>query len=287
MKITLGRYLNGNTIIHKLDARIKLFAAIAFVVLFFLANTFLIQFIMLVPLIIAFIITTKRPLKLFSMMKMPLWIGIFLFILNCFLTTPGQPGDIIWWQLGDTVVVSLYVVLKTANITLRIFSIILTITILTLSTTPVLLTKALEFYFYPLKLIKLPVNIFITIITIALRFIPTILDEANRILKAQASRGVDFKNGSIRSKVKSTTVLIIPLFVSAFTKADDLSNAMETRGYDPYRKVISYRKWKSRWYDWFVLFFMIALIVVVSLIYSNIIVSPYWFVSIIPPWNVI
>ncbi|MGL5520209.1 MAG: energy-coupling factor transporter transmembrane component T family protein [Metamycoplasmataceae bacterium] len=287
MKITLGRYLNGNTIIHKLDARIKLFAAISFVVLFFLANTFLIQFIMLVPLITAFIITTKRPLKLFSMMKMPLWIGIFLFILNCFLTTPDQPGDIIWWQFGDTVVISLYVLLKTANITLRIFSIILTITILTLSTTPVLLTKALEFYFYPLKLIKLPVNIFITIITIALRFIPTILDEANRILKAQASRGVDFKNGSIRSKVKSTTVLIIPLFVSAFTKADDLSNAMETRGYDPYRKVISYRKWKSKWYDWFVLFFMIALVVVVSLIYSNIIVSPYWFVSIIPPWNII
>ena len=120
-------------------------------------------------------------------------------------------------------------IVDTLNIGLRIYSVLLCMTILTLTTKPILLTKSLEFYFTPLKWIKLPVNIFIQIITIALRFIPTLLDEAGRILKAQASRGVDFSNGNLKTKVKATIVLIVPLFVSAFAKADDLANAMETR----------------------------------------------------------
>ena len=123
----------------------------------------------------------------------------------------------------------------------RIYAIMMTMTVLTLSTQPVLITKALDFYFYPLKLIKIPVHIFTMIITIAFRFVPTLVDEAMRIFKAQASRGMDFKNGSLKTKIKSIIVLIIPLFVSSFTKADDLANAMESRGYDPYAKRTSYR----------------------------------------------
>ncbi|MGL4343235.1 MAG: energy-coupling factor transporter transmembrane component T family protein [Metamycoplasmataceae bacterium] len=279
MKVGIGRYLNGNSIIHKLDARVKLFATTAFVVLFFLADTFLIQFFLLLPLLIAFIITTKKPLKLLSMLKSPLWIGIFLFAINCVILNIGS-NDIIygkWWIFT----LSKQIILTTCNVTLRIFSIILAITVFTLSTKPVLLTKSLEFYFYPLKLIKIPVDIFVTIITISLRFIPTLLDEANRILKAQASRGVDFKNGSLKSKTKATVVLIVPLFVSAFAKADDLANAMETRGYDPYAKRVSYRKWSQTWWD--ILFFLIVvgLIVVIALIYNGFFIIPNWFIPVV------
>ncbi|MGL5204659.1 MAG: energy-coupling factor transporter transmembrane component T, partial [Metamycoplasmataceae bacterium] len=172
--------------------------------------------------------------------------------------------------------VSWKTMVDTLNIGLRIYSILLVMTILTLSTKPVLLTKALEFYFMPLKWMKIPVNIFIQIITIALRFIPTLLDEAGRILKAQASRGVDFSNGNLRTKVKATIVLIVPLFVSAFAKADDLSNAMETRGYDPYAKRIDYREWNTTITGGICFVAILAIIICFSLIINGTMPIPVW-----------
>lgn len=273
MKVTIGRYYHSNTIIHNLDARVKLFATISWTVLIFIANTFLIQAFLILPVIIAFIIATKKPLKLISIAKSPIWIGIFLFIINSVILDPR--GDIYGKWFIFTI--SEGMILMTLNIILRIFSIILIIIVLTLTTKPVLLTKALEFYFYPLKFIKIPVDIFITIITIALRFIPTLLDEATRILKAQSSRGVDFKNGSLKTKTKATMTLIVPLFVSAFNKADDLANAMETRGYNPYTKKTSYRKWKNSAFDIVSFIGIIGIIVTISLIYANVIPTPFWF----------
>lgn len=122
-------------------------------------------------------------------------------------------------------------------------------TILTSTTKPIDLTRGLEDLMLPLKIIKFPVHIIAMIIAIALRFIPTLLEESQRIMKAQASRGVDFKNGGPRAKVKSTVTLIIPLFVTSFSKAEDLGNAMETRGYDPYAKRTRYRKYSIKYFD--------------------------------------
>lgn len=119
---------------------------------------------------------------------------------------------------------------------LRIFLIVMITTILTATTQPLDLTLALEDLMSPLKLIKFPVHIFSIIISIALRMIPTLIEEAERIMKAQASRGVDFKHGKIKEKAKSLASLTVPLLVSAFQKADDLSNAMDARGYDPHEK---------------------------------------------------
>ena len=128
----------------------------------------------------------------------------------------------------------------------RIFIMIISTTLLTSTTKPMSLAKGIEDLLLPLKLIKVPVHIIAMIISIALRFIPTLLEETQRIMKAQSSRGVDFKNGSIKSKVKALITLIIPLFVSSFTKAEELGNAMETRGYDPYAKRTRYRVLKIK-----------------------------------------
>lgn len=147
-------------------------------------------------------------------------------------------------------------------------------TLLTATTKPVALTKAIEDLLLPLKLIFIPVHIIAMIISIALRFIPTLLEEAQRIMKAQASRGVDFKNGNIKSKAKSMVTLIIPLFVSAFAKAEDLGNAMETRGYNPYEKRTRYRTYPVRVIDIFVGLFVIGMVVVVALLFNNVIQIP-------------
>lgn len=122
-------------------------------------------------------------------------------------------------------------------------------TILTSSTKPLDMTLGLEDLMSPLKLIRFPVHIISMIIVIALRMIPTLIEEAGRIMKAQASRGIDFRNGKFHEKVKSTVSLIIPLLVSAFQKAEELAYAMDARGYDPHGKRTRYRQYHLRYVD--------------------------------------
>lgn len=293
MKINIGRYVPGNTWIHTLDARVKLLANISFIVLFFMANTFVLQALLLFPIIVAFLIIVKKPSKLFKTFKLPLWIGLFIFIINCFIlktNIPDVPKNISlnwsnWTEynlvnLNNVFKINYQIIIVSINIMLRVYAIILIMTVLTASTQPILLTKALEFYLYPLKLLRIPIHIFIMIISIALRFVPTIVDESQRILKAQASRGTDFKNGGFRTKIKATIVLIVPLFVSAFSKAEDLANAMETRGYNPYEKRTSYRNWTTKWFDVIALIAIIGIIVITSIIINgNIIDLPQWWMN--------
>lgn len=158
----------------------------------------------------------------------------------------------------------------------RIYGIILITTILTYSTKPILLTKAIEDLLFPLRILKIPVSIFAMIISITFRFIPTLLDEAERIMKAQSSRGVDFKNGRFSEKIKSLISLVIPLFVVAISKAWELSESMETRSYDPYGRRTRYRKLKLRLTDIIFLFGTILILILVVLISKQIIPLPYW-----------
>jgi energy-coupling factor transport system permease protein len=122
-------------------------------------------------------------------------------------------------------------------------------TILTGTTQPLELTLAIEDLLFPLKLIGIPVYIFSTIISIALRMIPTLIDEAGRIMKAQASRGIDMKNGKLKDKIRSMISLIIPLLVSSFQKAEDLAYAMDSRGYSPHGKRTRYKQIHFRFID--------------------------------------
>lgn len=150
----------------------------------------------------------------------------------------------------------------------RIYLMITLTTILTGSTQPLELTLAIEDLLYPLKMIGIPVYILSMIISIALRMIPTLIDEAGRIMKAQASRGIDIKNGHFKDKVKGLTSLIIPLLVSSFQKAEDLAYAMDARGYDPHSKRTRYLQFEFRWTDVIVFTLGVSLFVLL-IVYSQ------------------
>ncbi|WP_236630673.1 energy-coupling factor transporter transmembrane component T [Mycoplasma sp. ATU-Cv-508] len=212
---------------------------------------------------------------LLSSLKPVFAIGLFIFVINLFIL--GKTGHVgqtygSWWKftLSDRAIqLSLLIMI-------RIYIMILTTTLLTATTSPMALTRAIEDVLFPLRLVRIKVHIIALIIAIALRFIPTLLEEAQRIMKAQASRGVDFKNGNLKTKAKSLITLIIPLFVSAFTKADDLAYAMETRGYDPYEKRSRYRVYVPRWTDYLVVIFYAGMIALVVMFLNGQIPIPTW-----------
>lgn len=155
-----------------------------------------------------------------------------------------------WYALSsETLVYSFYVSIK-------IYLMIVTVTLLTTTTTSVQLTFAIEDILNPLKIFRIPVNEWAMTIAIAIRFVPSLLDESQRILKAQSSRGMDFSNGSIKDKTKSLVSLVIPMFSIAFKKADDLANAMEARSYNPRYARTRYRSFLVHWYDWILFAFL-------------------------------
>lgn len=289
MNVTVGKYIPGNSVIHKLNPRLKLAINIIFIVLVFLVHDFIYLGSFLAIAIIAFLASGVRKRQLLRMLIPVTFIAVFLFCVNAFILEDGYTalkngnvnyegkGDgffwnnISWWKFH----ISDRVVFQTLFISLRIYIMIIITTLLTATTRPIALTRAIEDLLMPLKLLFVPVHIIAMIISIALRFIPTLLEEAQRIMKAQASRGVDFKNGNAKSKAKSMITLIIPLFVTAFSKAEDLGNAMETRGYDPYAKRTRYRAYPIKWVDVLIGIFVVGLIVATAFIKQDIITLPF------------
>lgn len=261
MKVSFGRYLPLNSIIHKVDPRIKLVVLISLIVSIFF-NTGFTGYCFIAVFILILFFSAKLPASLLGRLLVPmLFIVVILFILNCFIIKANQSdsGEIkaigqLWhWKF---LTVSFKGIYSSIYIGIRIYLMIITTTILTTTTQPLDLTLALEDLMMPLKLIKFPVHIISMIISIALRSIPTLFDEAGRILKAQASRGVDLKNGHFREKIKALVSLIIPLLVSAFQKAEDLAYAMDSRGYDPQGKRTRFRQFKINYKD--ILFFILG-----------------------------
>ncbi|EGV00349.1 energy-coupling factor transporter transmembrane component T family protein [Mycoplasmopsis columbina] len=296
----IGRYMAINSFIHKLDSRLKLALNIVIIVLIFFSNYFLTTLIILIPLMIAYVIATKRIFSLVKLLKMPIFVGIIIFAVNIYTMKIDnlngfQYSDSSFFTLKESVLQTvqnlwnsndnttyIYVwhrfndssygitypqLIRTLALMLRIYIMIMATSLFVSTTKPILLTKAIEDFLWPLKLLFIPTHILAMIISIALRFIPTLLEEAQRIVKAQASRGIDVKNGKITEKAKSITTLIIPLFVTSFAKAEDLANAMETRGYDPYAKRTRYRRLVWTWRDFLTLFIILGIMafVIVSL----------------------
>ncbi|WP_412032359.1 energy-coupling factor transporter transmembrane component T family protein [Malacoplasma muris] len=166
-----------------------------------------------------------------------------------------------WYSLSS------FSIMLMLSVSLKIFLMILIVTILTATTSSVELTYALEDILNPLRIFRLPVTVWSTTIALGIRFIPSLLDESERIMKAQASRGLDFKNGNLKDKLLSLTSFIVPLFSIAFKKADELANAMEARGYNPRYTRTRYRDYKITMLDWFVYLLLgIFLGVVIALI---------------------
>ncbi len=253
MNITLGKYQAYNTIFHRMDCRIKLIGLIIFMVASFLnygltkvngAYSNLIVYIVLFVILFIFTLISKtRFLQLFKSLK-ALWVMLlFLLIIQIFLPSANVSGDVAFNIFNRDIYYS--TIINLAYIFLRLILIMMLTNIFTSTTKPMEITSAMEWLLYPLKLVKVPVHKLAMAISLALRFIPTLIEETNRIMKAQASRGVDYKQGKFKEKLKAIIALIIPLFMQAFITSGELADAMEARGYDPNAKRTRYRsnKW--------------------------------------------
>ncbi|AKX34583.1 cobalt ABC transporter permease [Spiroplasma litorale] len=273
MRMVFGRYMSYNSIIHKMDPRLKLLMIISLIVVVFFPIGFT-GFVLVGSFIILMYFISKLSFKMLFKLFLPItFIFIVLVIINIFMLHPNSIADSADGVYNFTDFGYIYkwkrlyfsekAIYSAIYMTIRIFLMITLTTILTGTTQPLELTLAIEDLLWPLKLIKIPVYIFSTIISIALRMIPTLIDEAGRIMKAQSSRGIDFKNGKLKDKAKAMTSLIIPLLVSAFQKAEDLAYAMDSRGYDPHAKRTRYRQVKFRFLD--VIIFLVGMGVAITL----------------------
>jgi energy-coupling factor transport system permease protein len=248
--MTIGRYMPYQTWMHRLDPRLKLFAMVAFMITIFLRFNHVITDLFLYGLIFIIIgilmkITKLTFRQLFKQLK-ALWVMlIFLLLINILIP---NTQDISGYFLILGIRIYYAALLQTFYIVFRLVLMIALTLILTASTRPLDLTYAIEWYLTPLKVIHFPSHEVAMTMSIALRFIPTLLDETNRIMKAQASRGVDFIHGKLREKMRAIVSLIVPLFISAFQRSEELANAMEARGYDPSATRTRYRqlKWQAR-----------------------------------------
>lgn len=225
--IVFGQYVEGKSPIHKLDARIKIIIAILYIVVIFLAKS-VSAFALIVLSACVFIGMTKiSPRLIMRSMKSLIFIILFTAVINIF------------WMTGETLLLEFWVikiylegVINAALIVLRIMLLIIATSVfMTYTTTPLALTDALEHLLSPLKKIKVPVHEFAMMMTIALRFIPTLIDETHKIINAQTARGADFSSGNIIKRAKALIPILIPLFISAFRRADELATAMECRCY--------------------------------------------------------
>ena len=223
--ITLGQYYPGNSWVHSLDARIKITATIVYIVALFIVDNFY-GFIISAAALGAVIAASKVPLKFILRGLKPVFIIIiFTFILNLFMVK----GDVVW-SLGFLHITRQGI--RTAVfLGIRLVLLIIGSSMLTLTTKPISLTDGIEKLLAPMKKIGVPAHELAMMMTIALRFIPTLLEETDKIMKAQQARGADFESGNLIRRAKSLIPILVPLFISAFRIASELAMAMEARCY--------------------------------------------------------
>ena len=254
--IALGRYIPLDSIIHKLDPRAKIVCLILWMIAIFIPAGWW-GYGVICAAVLTLTLLAKLKLRfLWRSMRPMLFMLVFLLIINVLVLHEGT----ILFQIGSFTVYS-GAILQTLYIVIRLMLMIMLTTVLTATTKPLELTLGLEDLMAPLKVIHVPAHEIAMMISIALRFIPTLIEETQRIMKAQASRGVDMEEGSLKEKVMAILSLIVPLFVSAFQHADDLANAMEARGYVPSQTRTRYQQLKMRLRDYVVLVLSVVLLV--------------------------
>ncbi len=224
--ITLGQYFPGNSIIHRLDPRTKLIMLVVYIVALFLAKSWLSYALMGAFLVWVIKKSTIPPKSIVKGMKPLVMILIFTGVLNLFFTQEGTLLVDIWFIKIYSGGLSRAVLMM-----LRILMLITCTFLLTYTTSPIALTDGLEALMNPLKKIKVPVHELSMMMCIALRFIPTLIEETDKIMCAQKARGADFENGSLMERAKALIPILVPLFISAFRRADELATAMECRCY--------------------------------------------------------
>ncbi len=222
----IGQYVPSDSLIHRLDPRTKIVIVFFYVIVTFSAETWASYLILFSFAGLAALSSKIHPLFILKGLK-PIWFIIILtFILHLFIQRQGNElFSIAGYPIYDQAII------QATIISSRLFLLILMTTLLTLTTTPISITDAVETILKPLKKIKVPVHEMALMMSISLRFIPTLLDETDKISKAQASRGIDFRTGKWRDRIKAIFALLIPLFMSSFKRAEELATAMEARGY--------------------------------------------------------
>ncbi|MDE6585688.1 MAG: energy-coupling factor transporter transmembrane protein EcfT [Clostridia bacterium] len=262
--VTFGQYYPAQSFVHRLDPRIKILTLIAFIVLLFVADNFY-SLLAVALLIILSIAMSRVPLKsVLRSVKGIIFILIFTAVLNLFFHR-GEKLLVEWW------VIRIYLegVIFTVFLVLRLFLLVMVSSVLTLTTTPVSLTDGIESLLKPLSYIKFPVHELALIMSIALRFIPTLIDETNRIISAQKARGADFESGNVFKRIKAIVPILIPLLISAFRRADELGDAMDARCYSSSKTRTKYKKLKFGWRD------AVAFIAVLALIAGVVLLNIY------------
>lgn len=223
--ITLGQYIPGKSLIHRMDPRVKISLTFVFIIFLFVASNFQGLFLM-VALMLLILLLSGIPLnQYFKSLKAVIAIILFTGVLNLFY----GGGNVVWsWQFMKITDGGIY---NALFISIRIICLILYSSVLTFTTSPTELTDALERIMKPLKIFHVKVHEIAMMMTIALRFVPTLLEETDKIMSAQKARGADLESGGLMQRIKSLIPILIPLFVSSFRRAYDLAMAMECRCY--------------------------------------------------------
>ena len=224
--ITLGQYFPGNSPIHRLDPRTKLIVLVAYIIALFTASNW-ISYAVVFAFMVSTVAISTIPLKsIVRGMKPLVMILLFTGILNVFFTT-GEKLRVKFW------IITVYWegIIRALFMMARILMLITGTFLLTYTTSPIALTDGLESLLGPLKKLRLPVHELSMMMCIALRFIPTLIEETDKIMSAQKARGADFESGKLMQRVKALVPILVPLFISAFRRADELATAMECRCY--------------------------------------------------------
>ncbi|SIT87821.1 energy-coupling factor transporter transmembrane component T family protein [Edaphobacillus lindanitolerans] len=254
-KMVFGRYIPGDSFVHRLDPRTKLIFVFIFIAAVFLANSTASYALLLGFTLFAIIVSKVRIGFLIGGLKPVIFLIAFTFLLHIFFTKQGdllfEFGFIKVYEEG---------LRQGIYISVRFLVLVLMTSLLTLTTSPISITDGLEVLLGPLKKIRFPVHELALMMSISLRFIPTLMDETDKILKAQLARGSDISSGTMKERVKAVVPLLVPLFVSAFKRAEDLAVAMEVRGYRGGEGRTRYRQLKWDWRDTTALLILLLLI---------------------------
>ncbi len=244
--VTFGQYYPANSFVHKMDARVKILIVIAYIVAVFLVKSFhFLGFCACLAFVIIATILAKVPFtKVLRSIKGILFFIILSAILQIFFNKTGNV--LVEWSFIYITDIGL---LNAGFIVARITLIVLGASLLTLTTSPVELADGIESLMFPLKFIKFPVHEFALIMSIALRFIPTLLEETDRIIKAQKARGADFESGNLFKRAKALIPVLIPLLIGSFRRADELADAMDARCYAGSKNRTRYKKMKISYRD--------------------------------------
>ena len=242
--ITLGQYFPGNSVIHHLDPRTKLIMLVVYIVALFTAANWVSYGLMAAFLVVVIKISTIPPKSIIRGMKPLVMILVFTGVLNLFFT--GGEGE----PIVDFWIFTVYAegLSRAIFMVIRILLLISGTFLLTYTTSPISLTDGLESLMNPLKILKVPVHELSMMMCIALRFIPTLIEETDKIMCAQKARGADFESGNLMDKAKALVPILVPLFISAFRRADELATAMECRCYQggegrTKMKLLRYTRW--------------------------------------------